>query len=103
MPDAHEVRLGVAERTLPASKTASLLRLVAESYVSWAVENHEHWTRIGWRLAALIDIGRNAGLEMETEWWNDLRARFEQEMILMLKRSPQTRPVPSGMADDPPR
>jgi arylsulfatase A-like enzyme len=81
----HVVRMAVAEGA-ETDNTAKVLRKLANAYAHWAAVNPEHIARVGWRINALIDIGRDAEIAMDPVWWEKLKLHFSQRLMLKQAR-----------------
>jgi arylsulfatase A-like enzyme len=82
---AHMARLAVAEGG-DTSTTARFLRNIANTYTHWATRNPEHLARVGWRIAALMDIGEQAEIDMDRQWWEIVKWRFADQLKQKLAR-----------------
>jgi arylsulfatase A-like enzyme len=82
---AHMVRLAVAEGG-DMSNTETFLRQIANTYTHWATRNPEHLSRVGWRIAALMDIGEDAEIDMKRGWWEIIKWRFSEQLTKKLAR-----------------
>jgi hypothetical protein len=94
----HMVRLAVAEGTA-TDNTDKILRKIANTYTHWAARNPEHIARVGWRITALMDIGREAEIAMDPVWWATLKRRFAQQLILKEAREAEAATAKEAAAE----